>query len=524
MDKRIITASKAQCQHRGLDPYAIPTYTEHFSPEELKVQLHEYKEVLDVIRFFTKKFLSSLSDEPYFVAISDSEGYVLAFEGNESIIEKVRELGVVEGARFSEEVGTNAVDLCLRSMQPVQLIGEDHYHKVLHGIACYTAPIFRKNGEMIGTLSLMTVVEFAHPHLLALLITIVDSIERELLLRKHNTQLQILNQMLLETNYYGVIITDAVGTIVEINDNCAAILGQNKHGKDSCLGKSVFDTSAIGTYFEKAISHGESCVGAELVMMFNEAIHYYMLDVVRIYDTEHNLIRVVGSLRDITEMKKTEELLRNSEKLVCTGQIAVSIAQEIRNPMTTVKGLLQLSSKMIEPLHYNLIMSELERMNAIVSEFLILGRPQADTFKEESFHSIFLEVLNVFETQAIMNGITVNSRLGEDCSIFCDRNHIKQVFLNILKNALEALPYGGEIDIHSEMAEGYQRIRISDNGLGMTADVLRRISEPFHSTRPDANGLGMMIVDKIIAAHNGRIAITSEVDVGTMVDIYLPTA
>lgn len=196
----------------------------------------------------------------------------------------------------------------------------------------------------------MTEIQFAHPHLLALLCTIVDSIERELLLRKHNTQLQILNQVLLETDYYGVIIADAQGAIVEINKYCAAILNNSDHETNGCLGTSVFEVGIIGTYFERVMKRSESCVGIELSILVEEKLRYYMLDVVPIYDSERQLTRVVGSLRDITEMKIAEELLRNSEKLVFAGQLAVSIAHEIRNPMTTVKGMLQLSSKTTNPI------------------------------------------------------------------------------------------------------------------------------------------------------------------------------
>lgn len=523
MDKRIISAWKEKCQHRGLDPHVLPIFSEKYSPQELDVQKNKYKEIIEVIHFFTNKFLSSLSGVPNFIVISDNDGYILGFDGDPSIIESVGELGIVEGIRFTENLGPNAIDFCLRSEKPMQLVGDDHYHTVLHSMACYTVPIYKKNNEeVLGTLSLMTKVEFAHPHLLALLSTIVDSINRELLLRKHNTQLQILNQMLLETNYYGVIITDAVGMIVDINENCTAILCEHKQDRLSCLGKSVFEINAIGSYFQEAIDSGESNVGVEVSIQLGDTEHFYMLDVVRIYDNEQQLIRVVGSLRDITDMKKAEELIRNSEKLLCTGQLAVSIAQDVRNPMTTVKGLLQFSSKSIQPTHYNLIMSELDRMNAIVSEYLILGRPQAVQFKEESFQVILQEVLAIFEVQSVMNGIVVQTSLGEDTILYCDRNHIKQVFLNILKNALEALPYGGEIGIYTDIADGYQHIRVTDNGSGMTDDVLRRIGEPFHSTRPDANGLGMMLVDKIISSHRGRMTVKSKVGTGTTVDIYLP--
>lgn len=522
-DKTMITRSHQQCRLRGLDPDAFPIYTESYSARELEVQLIKYKEVIEVIHFFMDKFLSSVQGDPMFIAILDNEGYVLDFRGDPSIINSVRQLGIVEGIRFTEEIGTNSPALCMRYEKPIQLLGEDHFHKVLHRMACYTAPFHKEDtGQLLGTISIMTDISFAHPHLLALLCTVVDSIERELMLRRHNTQLQILNQVLLDTNYYGVIITDAHGAIIEMNDNSLEMLCADDYKRDCQLGSSIFEIRTIGEYFERVIVYHDKCVGVELSIPQNDAVRYYMLDVVPIYDNEHALIRVVGSLRDITEMKTTEELLRNTEKLVFAGQLAVSIAHEVKNPLTTVKGMLQFSNETVNPHHYNLIMSELERMNAIVSEFIILGKPQAVHFREEQCLAILDEVLSIFEIQSVMNGITVNRKVGQGLTIRCDRNQIKQVFLNILKNALEALPFGGEIDVHMDIQDTFQRIRFSDNGEGMTDQVLQRIGEPFLTTRPDGNGLGMMIVQKIIASHKGQLAITSEVGAGTTVEVYLP--
>lgn len=517
-----IIESHNQCRLLGLDPDVPPIYTEWFSGPELDFQLGLYKEAIEVTSFFVDKFLSSVSGDPFFVAISDNKGYVLEFKGDPSIISMVRQLGIVEGLRFSEDIGTNAVDLCIRSNKPVQLVGEDHYHKVLHQLACYTAPFYKEDkGELLGTISLMTDIHFAHPHLLALLSTIVDSIERELQLRRNNTQLQILNQVLLETNHYGVIITDAQGYIMEINEKCKAILGNTLDGKHF-LCMSAIEIGMIGPHFERVLVHRDTCIGIEVSTKVGNMLHYYMLDVVPVYDKEYQLTRVVGSLRDITEMKTTEELLRNTEKLGFAGQIAVSIAHEIRNPMTTVKGMLQLFSKTTSPHHYTLMMSELERMNAIVGEFLILGRPQAVKFKEEQCIIILQEAISVFEMQFEMNGIKIHCEFEDSKMLRCDRNQVKQVFLNILKNALEAMPFGGEVSIQLNVRDGFQRIRFTDNGVGMTDEVLQRIGQPFHTTRSDGNGLGMMIVDKIVSSHEGRLVLSSELGVGTTVEVWFP--
>ncbi len=515
-----IAVSKQYCRQAGMRPGDFPTFIRRYDHSELAEKRLKYKEYIEVIHLFITQFLSSISGSPITIAITDDSGYVLEFAGDPTIIETVRQLGIEEGVQFNRDAGTNSIDLCLKHGRPFQLIGEDHYHVIHHGLACYTAGFHNDGGEVLGTLSLMTDIRFAHPHLLALLCTMADSVERELLLRRQNTQLQILNQFLLDTNFYGVVITDGTGSILEMNERCRFMLELDAHTVYEHT--SVYEIGLIGAYFQRAIKRLEECMGVELCVELKDGEHYYMLDVLPVFDGSRSIVRAVGSLRDITEMKKTEEMLRNTEKLVFAGQIAVGIAHEIRNPLTTVKGMLQLSGKEACLRHYDLIMSELERMNLIVSEFLILGKPQAVHFRQERCLPILEEVLHLFEIQAALNCITLDCRNDGDHVIRCDRNQIKQVFMNILKNAVEAMPFGGCVHILLDTEGAYQLIRFTDTGVGMTDDVLQRIGEPFHTTKAEGHGLGMMIVKKIIEAHKGRLVIASEPNQGTTVDIYLP--
>jgi signal transduction histidine kinase len=522
-DETIIKASNQHCIDLGIDPEQPPIFTTSYVTDKLESQLSVYSEVIEVIEFFVNKFLSSVKGNPILVAISDDAGYLLAFKGDPTIINLVGQVGIKEGVQLNKEVGTNAIALCLEYQRPFQLTGPDHYHHILHRLVCCTAPFYKEDGNgILGTISFMADIDVAHPHLLPLLCTIADSIEREILLRRGNAQLQLLNRILLDTNYLGVIIADELGTIVNINENCLIMLHLDGEHNESVIGSSVFGIRNVGSYFQHVILQREACSGLEVIQESHGLFEHYMLDVLPVYDSNGSLARVIGSLRNITEMKKTEEVLRNTEKLVVAGQLAMSIAHEIRNPLTTVKGMLQLANKDSRLLHYDLIMSEVERMNLIVSEFLILGKPQAAQFKTDRCSAILQEVLSIFAIQVEMNNISMSTQIHYDVEIECDRNQIKQVFLNILKNAMEALPFGGRIAVTLDTEEGFQTITFADNGDGMNQEVLDRMGEPFHTTRGDGNGLGIMIVKKIVSAHRGRVAIASEVGRGTAVTIYLP--
>lgn len=522
-DREIIQDAKQQCKDKGMNPAFLPSHPDRLDPETLAARREKYKEYIEVTQMFVRKFLSSGSGNPVTITLTDDDGYVLDLAGDPAIIETVRELGIGEGLGYNEHNGPSSVHLCLQHKRPFRLVGEDHYHHILQRMACYSAPFRGEDGSRIlGTLSLMTDIEHEHPHLLALLCTMADSLEREMFTRKQNTQLQTLNQVLMDTKYHGVIITDDSGRILKMNDCSLRLLCPDDGDRSNYVSRPIFEIPPISRYYEQVIHKGKSCIGAELTMELGGDIHHYMLDVQPIYDREGNLIRVIGTLRDITEMKRTEEVLRNTEKLVFAGQVAVSIAHEVRNPLTTVKGLLQLAHRDNNLRHYDLMMSELERANLIVGEFMILGKPQATVFKLEDCGGILEEVLQLFEIQTDLNDIEITRTLEQSATIRCDRNQIKQVFLNILKNAMEALPYGGHIHVRLDVWEGYQRITFTDNGTGMTEDVLSRIVEPFHTTKPEGNGLGMMIVHRILETHDGTMTIRSEAGKGTSVEIGLP--
>lgn len=524
-DQDIIRQAKQHCINMGMKPESFPSQTHRLKHEELAARRDKYKEYIEVIQVFVNKFLSSGSGNPVVITITDQEGFILDQAGDSSIIETARSLGIIEGTGYTEEDGLSSVYLCLKYKRPFTLIGEDHFHQFLHRMACYSAPFHNENGtEIIGTISLMTHKEFAHPHLHALLCTMADSLEREMVTRKQNTQLQTLNQVLLRTNHFGVIITDAKGRILEMNQHSLRLLypESSDNNSDCYVNRSVFNLKPIGEYYERVIYGQEICIGKELSLEISGSVHHYILDVQPAYDREGELMRVVGSLRDITEIKRTEEVLKNTEKLVFAGQIAVSIAHEVRNPLTTVKGLLQLANKEVRLRHYELIMTELERANLMVGEFMILGKPQATVFKLEDCGAILQEVLHLFAIQAKFSGIVITESLVESATIRCDRNQIKQVFLNILKNAMEALVEGGKIHVLLDVHEGYQRVTFTDNGSGMTEEVLRRIGEPFHTTKADGNGLGIMIVQRIMECHQGKMNIRSEQGRGTSVEISLP--
>lgn len=229
-------------------------------------------------------------------------------------------------------------------------------------------------------------------------------------------------------------------------------------------------------------------------------------------------------IRDITERKKTQELLLNSEKLTIAGQLAAGIAHEVRNPLTAIKGFLQLmEAQLNNKTYFSIIQSEMDRIELILSELLILAKPQDLKFERENLSSLIEEVKTLIDTQAIMNNVQIYI-LNEyqDLVVKCDRNQLKQVFINFLKNAIEAMPEGGIVTIEiKKLGTNKLKIFFKDTGIGIPQSILKRIGEPFFTTKENGTGLGIMISKQIIENHNGTVHFWSDKK-GTMIEVILP--
>ncbi|MGG1792459.1 PAS domain S-box protein [Bacillus mycoides] len=232
--------------------------------------------------------------------------------------------------------------------------------------------------------------------------------------------------------------------------------------------------------------------------------------------------------RDITERLKTEELLRKSEKLAVVGQLSTAIAHEIKNPLTAMKGFMQLLKSMENKNteHYiDIVLAEVERIDSITNEFMTLAKPEALEIKTNDLNVLMKQIVMLLEPQAIMNCIQITTEFTSDTSfILCEGNQLKQAFINVLKNAIEATPMGGEILIQIEYAPDKKQVNIqfTDYGCGIEKERLPYLGEPFYSIKENGIGLGLMICYKIIEKHQGKILIESEVGKGTTVNINLP--
>ncbi|MFF2484249.1 PAS domain S-box protein [Paenibacillus sp. NPDC058071] len=244
-----------------------------------------------------------------------------------------------------------------------------------------------------------------------------------------------------------------------------------------------------------------------------------------IRDTDGEIQAFASITRDMRSRNKMEELLRHSEKLTMVGQLAAGVAHEIRNPLTTLRGFLQLQqqSQKLNVTHTALMLSELERINLIVGEFLILAKPQATRFTVKDVRFVLKDVLSLLDSEAHMYNVVFRTLFTESpCPISCEENQLKQVFINLLKNGIEAMPNGGRIHCYIGIKLDRITISITDEGIGIPEEMIPKIGSPFFTGKESGTGLGMMISQRIIHSHHGLMEIQSQVNVGTTITITLP--
>ncbi|EXX86016.1 histidine kinase [Paenibacillus darwinianus] len=233
------------------------------------------------------------------------------------------------------------------------------------------------------------------------------------------------------------------------------------------------------------------------------------------------LLQIV--IRDMTERKRTEEMIRRSEKLSIVGELAAGVAHEIRNPLTSLKGFLQLLQQK-NTVYVDIMLIEIERINNIVNEFMSIAKPHAVQFVETDLRALIENVIYLMEPQSLLFNVQMTLHVDPDVrTIYCEPNQIKQVFMNLLKNAIESMPHGGTIEIAIRQRENDGvSIRIVDQGIGIPKEKLAKLGEPFYSLKENGTGLGLMVCHRIIETHNGTMSIQSKLKEGTVVEIEIP--
>jgi len=231
--------------------------------------------------------------------------------------------------------------------------------------------------------------------------------------------------------------------------------------------------------------------------------------------------------------QKEKRLLQtqlNNERLEVVAEVAAGIAHEIKNPLVPIKGFIQLeklkASSSLGEETIRLLLSEISRIESIINNFMTLARNNQTQYGQVKLLDILKDVLSLMQVEADNRDIQLISNISntaETVVIYGDGNHLTQLFLNIIKNAMEASTSREVVEVQVKMESKEVRITIKDSGQGIPPEHLRKIGTPFYSTKEQGTGMGLAISQRIVKNHKGRIEVASQESKGTSVDIYLPT-
>jgi len=229
------------------------------------------------------------------------------------------------------------------------------------------------------------------------------------------------------------------------------------------------------------------------------------------------------------DLRKTEAQLIRSEKLAALGQLAAGIAHEIRNPLTSINILIHSLTENFPPetAHHEdlqVIEEEISRINEIVDQFLRFARPAPPLLQKTDALSIFEETLQLLRPQIEKNRIIVEKEFRALPPISMDREQMKQVILNLLLNAIQAMPNGGRLTLRGRVLENdrWVTFSIQDSGIGIPSEDMNKLFDPFFSTKEGGVGLGLPIAHRIIDQHHGKIEVDSATGKGTLLTVWLP--
>ncbi len=284
------------------------------------------------------------------------------------------------------------------------------------------------------------------------------------------------------------------------------------------------------SYLLDAIQNGISTFLPEVLVELDGVNFVVAIDCKPFKDEDGNIDGAVLLCRDITVQRFFEQEAARADKLEAINELVAGTAHEIKNPLTSVRGFVQLLKHRFaidarEQDYLDIMLDELDRSNDIINNFLLLARPQKATLELQDINTLLGDLLKLVEGQAVLSGVNLFAQLCSDAPlIVMETGAIKQVFLNLLQNAIQAMPYGGKLTVYTEFLPTDNKIvvQIKDTGIGIPQHQLRNLGKPFFTTRKGGTGLGLMVSYKIVNYHNGSIEVHSEENKGTTFTVKLP--
>lgn len=364
------------------------------------------------------------------------------------------------------------------------------------------------------------------PFFLAQIMDITEKKEMESALRKKEATYRLLAEHSSDV----ISLHSVDGTYLYVSPSVFSVTG---YDPDEMVGTSPYDyihpedIENVKESLEELYSKGTLLLSTYRLKTKNGS-NIWIESAIKplISESTGEITELISVSRDIKQRIHTDELLRKSEKLAVVGQLAAAVAHEIRNPLTSIKGFIQLffsSREYCTPKFSGIVLDELQRVEDIISEFLTMAKPHHEKTQHILLDQIVSQVIQLVRSQALL----INKEIHFEVETYIppilgDPNSLKQVFINIIQNALEAIQEKGSVHVRIYQDEQYVCINVQDNGVGIPNERLEKLGEPFYSTKEKGTGLGLMTCYRIVEYHQGKIKVESVEGEGTTFCVCLP--
>ncbi len=353
--------------------------------------------------------------------------------------------------------------------------------------------------------------------------------------RQQETQAYLTS--ILESMNSGVVGVDIMGSITHFNRAAGEITGyrvsdvMGKPYGEFFKGESAQKSTLVDVLSSsKELKHDEKVIwhrdGHPVPVSFQTAL---------LRDKRGDIIGAVEIFSDVSRIKALEEEMQRTRTMAALGEMAATVAHEIRNPLGAMgvwAGLLERDLETNDPRRKTLgkITEGLSRLNRIVSNLLVYSRPMRAEVRATNLAAMLQELTDFMqiEIERQESKVTICKEWNENdaVSIMADPEKMHQAILNLLLNAVQAMPEGGTLSVGIEKPRGkragYVAFRISDTGVGIPAEHLDKVCDPFYTTKENGTGLGLAIVRKTVEYHSGFLNIDSTVGKGTTIRVFLP--
>ncbi len=309
------------------------------------------------------------------------------------------------------------------------------------------------------------------------------------------------------------VITDTGGNIEYVNQKFTRVTG---YLPVEVIGRNMFEEQ-YGQFPEKhkevldTVNSGKEWREELLNKKKNGEYYWEHMSISPFRNIDGEITHFIKMAEDVTERKSIDVEMARLDRLNLVGEMAAGIGHEIRNPMTTIKGFLQLlreKDKYIQDREYfDLMVDELDRANSIITEYLSLAKNKVVELKEQNLNAIIKNLFPLITADALITDKNAGKELGEIPDLFLDEKEMRQMILNLVRNGLEAMPPGGNLAVKTFTDGDEVIMAVRDQGKGIEPDVLEKIGTPFFTTKDNGTGLGLAVCYSIAARHNARIEI-----------------